>query len=454
MSRRETGGRPSARLGRDKQPARSVPGKYTSDPEIRPAEPDQTGRKQASYSQVGYNQGNRDQAGYDQAGHSQTGPMTRLGRGLKQALRAGGRLLYGCRWYLVFLGAVGCWAGAFRLFRGNRELMNALADHVTGPYKRIAARVCDFVPFSVSEIAIYLCVLGGVFWLISLVRALRRGRGRRAGILLRRVLAVLCAVMAAYTGFVYLWGVNYYTDSFQEKSGIYAAPPSVQELYRTAQWFAQRLNEAGAEVERDKDGRYAVPMEQVIADSGSIYGEAVTGEFPFLRGDAVRPKPFLLSEILSYLNTTGFFFPWLGESNFNAHSPPCDRPATIAHELAHQRGIASEQEANFVAVLTSTRSESAAYRYSGYMLGYVYLNNALIQADPALWREVYGTLSPEVLLDLREKGAYWDAHRNLITKAADSIVDQRLKNYGQELGRKSYGAVVDLLVVYYGRGGS
>jgi len=329
--------------------------------------------------------------------------------------------------------------------------MNAAAAYVTGPYKRFAARVCGLVPFSVSEIAVYLCVLGGILWLISLVRALRRGRGARAGILLRRILAALCAVLAAYSGFVCLWGVNYYTDSFQEKSGIYAAPPSAEELYRTARWFAQKLNEAGAEVERDEDGRYCVPMEQVIADSEGIYGEAVTEEFPFLAGDAVRPKPFFLSEVLSYLNTTGFFFPWLGESNFNAHSPPCDWPATIAHELAHQRGIASEQEANFLAVLSSTRSESAAYRYSGYMLGYVYLNNALIQADPALWREVYDTLSPEVLRDLSEKGAYWDAHRNLITKAADSIVDQRLKNYGQELGRKSYGAVVDLLVVYYGR---
>lgn len=348
--------------------------------------------------------------------------------------------LHRYRGQLIVLGMVGLWLLLFQLLKGVRPVMNWLAQWVTGPVKRLGAALTNWIPTSVSEIGIaVLAVLeiAAVVWVI-------RGKEKLIG----RALTVLCAALIFYAGYVYLWGVNYYTDGFQERSGIYAQPPTVEQLYRTAGYFAEQLNEAGERVQRDENGLYAEDMAQVLADSQGLY-DRISVEFPFLAGPDVRPKPLICSEALSWLNTTGFFCPWLGESNFNNHSPACDRPATIAHELAHQRGIASEQEANFIAVLVSTGSDSAAYQYSGWLLGYTYLNNALIQADPALWREVYGSLSPEVLADLEFIRQYWAAHDTAVGDAADAITDQRLKNYGQELGQRSYGAVVDLLVVYY-----
>ena len=50
----------------------------------------------------------------------------------------------------------------------------------------------------------------------------------------------------------------------------------------------------------------------------------------------------------------------------NVDAPACLLPATVAHELAHQRSIASEQECNFLAVLASTTSGNPVYAYSGY----------------------------------------------------------------------------------------
>lgn len=350
------------------------------------------------------------------------------------------------RWQLFYLGMVGLWLLLFQLLKGVRPVMNWLARWITGPVKRLGAWLTDWVPTSLSEIGIGLLILLGIAAVVWVIR------GSAKGTLIQRAMGVLCGALTFYGGYVYLWGVNYYTDTFQELSGIYAQPPTVEQLHRTAQLFAEELNAAGAEIQRDEQGLYAEDMARVLADSQGLYN-TVTEEFPFLAGPDVQPKPLICSELLSWLNTTGFFCPWLGESNFNNHSPACDRPATIAHELAHQRGIASEQEANFIAVLVSTRSESPAYRYSGWLLGYTYLNNALLQANPALWKEVYSSLSPEVLADLDYIRSYWAAHDTAVGDAADAITDQRLKNYGQELGQRSYGAVVDLLVVYYGDAG-
>ena len=41
---------------------------------------------------------------------------------------------------------------AFFLLRGQRWLMNAVADHVTGPLRRGLGRLCYLVPFSVMEV--------------------------------------------------------------------------------------------------------------------------------------------------------------------------------------------------------------------------------------------------------------------------------------------------------------
>ena len=79
---------------------------------------------------------------------------------------------------------------------------------------------------------------------------------------------------------------------------------------------------------------------------------------------------------MSAMNFTGVYFAFTGESNINVDAPACLIPSTIAHELSHQRGIASEQECNFLAVLASTTSGDPVYEYSGWLMGYIHLGNA------------------------------------------------------------------------------
>ena len=50
--------------------------------------------------------------------------------------------------------------------------------------------------------------------------------------------------------YVTLWGVNYYADGFQEKSGLYAQDVEVPELYRVAAYFTEELNAASQAVPR------------------------------------------------------------------------------------------------------------------------------------------------------------------------------------------------------------
>ena len=154
------------------------------------------------------------------------------------------------------------------------------------------------------------------------------------------------------------------------------------------------------------------------------------------------------SRVMSAMGFTGFYFPFTGECNVNVDFPAATLPTTVAHELSHRRGIASEQECNFLAVLACLRCDDAAYRYAGALSGYIYLANALYSADAERWRAVRETLDERVVADLRASSAYWAQFEGPVDTVSNAVYDGFLKSYGT-IGVKSYGACVDLLVAYF-----
>lgn len=329
----------------------------------------------------------------------------------------------------------------------SRQAADAVSA-VTQTVKDGWANLWYLFPFSVVEWFYAAFILGVLVWLAVLLRRLRTGRGRRGEIAYGGVLGLACLCLTAYGLYCVGWGVNYYASGFQEKSGVYAQPVTVDELERVALLFSRKLGETADQVARDGDGVFAVPREDIFAASTGIY-ENISREFPFLARTDRVPKKMFFSRLFSAMNFTGFYSPYTGESSLNVDSPACLLPANIAHELAHQRGIASEQECNFLAIAAATASDNAVYRYSGYLMGWIQLSNALYRADRDRWTAVYGTLPEPVLADLRYHRAYWDQFDGLTARVSTKIYDSTLRSYGQTAGIQSYGTVVDLLVAYY-----
>jgi len=348
-------------------------------------------------------------------------------------------------WLLADLGVL----LAFFLLRGQKGLMNALNDHVTGPFRRAAGKLCYLVPFSVMEALAVLLVLLAVGYLIWSAAAVIRARGRRGGRLYSAVLGAVCAGLLVYAADCLLWGVNFWTDSFQDKSGVYAQPVALEDLQAVTEYFAQQTARASEDVERDGHGLFAVPREEILRNSVHAY-DGISQWFPFLEFDDPGVKPMAFSRLLSAMDFTGFYCAYTGESNVNVDSPACMLPSTVAHELAHQRGFASEQECNFLAVLASTTCADPAYVYSGWLIGYVYLGNALYSQEPEAYWAIREELPEEVKLDLAYNNAYWAQFQDTaVQQASNQLYDGILKSYGEGRGIQSYGTVVDLLVAYY-----
>ena len=321
------------------------------------------------------------------------------------------------------LGAVGAFLLALRLVMRSRAASDFIVHKIVQPYHRAVGWLCGFVPFSVAELCWAVLVLFCIWYVGRTVWLLARGRGRRLAVLWRRALGGVLVALSVYTGFTLLWGLTYYAETFEEQAGVTARPVTVDELEATTRLFMEKLNAAAPLAPHAAPGVLSGDTQAIFDASGTLY-------------DA--------------LNFTGFFFPFTGEANLNVDSPECLLPATIAHELAHVRGVAPEQTANFVAILACDTSGDPLYAYSGYLLGYIHLSNALYGASYEKWLEIAQQVCQTANEDILANNAYWQQFESPVSKAADSAYSGFLQSYDQELGSKSYGAVVDLLVAYYG----
>lgn len=345
-------------------------------------------------------------------------------------------------WAIVVLGLF-CvyWYGT-----GSPAAANTVSA-ATQALKDGYARFYYLFPFSVVEWFYAAFILGVLIWLGVLIHRVRT-RPHKLDTAYGGVIGLLCLCLSAASLYCVLWGVNYYADGFQEKSGIYAQPVKLEELQRVTEEFATRLAELSERIPRDGDGVFAVSRDEIFQESTSIYCN-ISQEFPFLHREDRVPKRMFFSRLFSAMNFTGFYSPYTGESSLNVDSPVCLLPANIAHELAHQRGIASEQECNFLAIAASTSSDSEVYQYSGYLMGYIHLSNALYKVDRGAWAAIREGLPEGVIADLANHSAYWAQFDGLTASVSKNIYDAALKSYGQTAGIRSYGTVVDLLVAYY-----
>ena len=217
-------------------------------------------------------------------------------------------------WTLGVLALFCCyWYGV-----SSPEAANAVSG-ATQIVKDSYARFWYLFPFSVVEWFYVLFILGMIAWAAVLLHRVRTRRGHRADAAYGCAVGMACLGLTAYGLYCLLWGVNYYAAGFQEKSGLYAQPVKVEELDRVASWFAQRLSDTAGQVERDSDGVFAVPRDEIFQASTGIYSN-ISREFPFLDRQDRIPKKMYFSRLFSAMNFTGFYSPYTGESSRSAIS--------------------------------------------------------------------------------------------------------------------------------------
>lgn len=343
------------------------------------------------------------------------------------------------------------------------KMFPAVAEYIfaRGLFKIISIPlgfITGLLPFSIAEILILLFPIC-IFVLIGrLCYLMFKGNKKRV----LKCWAVNIGVFASILFFLFtvLCGTNYYRFEFEEFCEFEVEKYSKEELYSLCEYLAEKVNESKKELIQEQGTKINENNVVVLDDFSEVAEEAkkaykkLQKDYPVLKYSTGTAKPVLLSRYMSYTGIVGIYFPFTVEANVNTDVAAYNRPADMCHELAHLYGFMRENEANFISYLVCTNSDEAYFRYSGYMLAFIYATNALYDEDIKKYMEISSKLSEEVRADLNFEHTYWkelestDAYQT-VEAVSDKVNDIYLKANGQTDGVKSYGKMVDLLIAEY-----
>ena len=308
------------------------------------------------------------------------------------------------------------------------------------------AHLTSWIPFSLAE-ALLLFLPAALFLLIRTAIKYYSDSWHNTLVYMGILLSVASLLITLlFCGF----GTGYFGSTLDKKLGLDRRDVSAEELKYTAEILSEAVAEEAENVTFRYQNFSVMPysLEEMNKKLLDAY-DSISDKYSFIQRLDSRLKPVVLSEPWSYTHITGVYTYFTGEANINVNFPDYTIPFTAAHELAHQRGIAREDEANFMAFLVCIESDDPYIRYSGYLNMYEYVSNSLYSANAEMYFDVRNTLPTTVRAEMRAYSAFFDKYRdNVVADVSQAVNDTYLKVQGTA-GTKSYGMVTDLAVAYY-----
>jgi hypothetical protein len=334
---------------------------------------------------------------------------------------------------------------AVEMAKKNNEFIETIYSGKIYPFvSQNISFAFSWLPYSAVEIILTLGILRLIVLLISFI--IRPSVASLFDFLSKAIVAA--AIL--YFAFWSMWGLNNFRLPLEENLGYEVDKLTKQDLKETAVYIIERINELETQMVFDDDNLpvYHGDIGEILKNS-KIYFDSFADNHSFLTtGRYSRPKPMLYSEIMSHLNYTGIYNPFTAEANLNVNAPRHSIPFVALHEISHQRGIAGEREANFIAFLASVESDDNYFMYSGYVSALNYIVNAVYNEDKDMYFELAELFSVNLRAVYRANAEYWQNYQTVVSDIGEINNDIFLKSTGQSEGTKSYGLVVDLIASY------
>lgn len=314
----------------------------------------------------------------------------------------------------------------------------------------LMAKITCWFDFSLFEIIIVCLPVLLIYVLLRIIFI--DGKQKSLKDSYRTVKVLICLACVLLSLFMTSFGTCYFRYPLEQNLGLADTEVSAQQLYDTSVYVATELKNLCDGTCFISSGASVMPYsyDELVQKLNDAYAHYCDG-VDYIDGYAVNPKPIALSEPFTYTHISGVYSFVTGESNINVNYPDFVMPYTMAHEMAHQHGIAPEDEANFVAYLVCIQSDDDYIKYSAYTSMLNYLRSALYKADKDLYNDFIANYYTQQMRG--EQSSYSQMFAKYQNSTASAVTDKinnaYLSSQGQSSGTASYGLVVDLAVAYY-----
>ena len=226
--------------------------------------------------------------------------------------------------------------------------------------------ITSIFPFSFTELLVILALPLVVLIIVLLVRKVKsfEDKGEKKKVLIKAGRRLCGFLSFACLMYMICHGANYYRLPLEKTMELDTSPKDAEFLLEVCKNLIAGAKSASETLGQNEDGSTVLPESYAneLKRAGNGY-EKLIEDYPFLWTSVSKQKIVLLSEPWSYTHITGMYFPFFAECNINTAQPAYLIPSTAAHESAHSRGIAFENECNFLSFLSCINSDYPEYRY-------------------------------------------------------------------------------------------
>ena len=326
----------------------------------------------------------------------------------------------------------------------------------------IFSRITGIFPFSVGEIMIILGILLLLTALIFLILLpFLKKRLKKFYSIFYRFFAwvIVCIIFVMTCNCFILYHTSTIEETYMEETTN--KKYEFDKLLILYEYVANNLNELSSQMERDEHG-YIIYNKDIIEEA-KVSMKQLGNDYARLSGYYPDAKKILFSDFMSQTYTSGVYFPFSMEANYNTSMYIANLPAVVCHEYAHLKGYIYEDEANFIGYLACINSDDAFFKYSGYLSVLYYIENAIYENidqinDDELLNKLNNICIKDIVYadDIFLTQDTWDEIEDnsifdteTIDQVSDTFSDVSLKLNGVEDGQLSYSRVVNLLLKYY-----
>lgn len=312
-----------------------------------------------------------------------------------------------------------------------------------------------WIPFSIGDIIYTLFFFSIIYWGIKN----RREIVKKPSFLFYKTMGVFAVVHFLFYTF---WGLNYYRLSLPKKMSL-KQKFTLTELVQTTEKIVYEANKIHRELVVNDSLKVSemMTLNEIFNNTENGFGNVNT-EFNFLIPNYLEQtkiqqfklknlnvKRSIFSHPLSYMGFSGYFNPFTNEAQINTMGPMYSKPTTVCHEIAHQIGFASENEANFIGYLAAINNDSAYFKYSANLFALQYCLRDIYKRDKNQYDQVLKKINKGILKNFEESRNYWIKHQNPIEPMFKNVYNFFLKANNQKKGIESYHDVVVLIVNYH-----
>lgn len=241
-----------------------------------------------------------------------------------------------------------------------------------------------------------------------------------------------------YLVFLLFWGGNYSRKPLSAKWDLSTLKWDTAALVSLNEELVQKMNEIQSNTVSYTN------LKNTNLQANKLFHQRFAGKIAQL-----KVKPTSLGYMLNYLGIQGYYNPLSGEAQFNRFIPPFMHPFVVSHEMAHQVGIAAEDDANLLAYVIGSESNIPAFRYSAYFNLFLYAYSDLKSKDSVIAHNIYDKLNIQSKNDMDTLREMNKKYRSSFRRISSSMYDEYLRIHGQRDGINTYNDVTRWVYFLY-----